>query len=77
MKLHGYEPKQTRQVEKINRVINTTIQIGFDWKHELDTFLLSYKKMPHKRDKKETNILLKNFALETKESRKNSSQTKN
>lgn len=77
MKLHCYGPKQTRQAEKINCVINTTIQTEFNWKHELDTFLLSYKKMPHKRDKKETNILLKNFTLETKESRKNSSQTKN
>lgn len=52
MKLHCYGPKQTRQAEKINYVINTTIQTEFNWKHELDTFLLSYKKCLIKETRK-------------------------
>ena len=39
------------QVERINRVIKKAIQAAINesrnWKHELDTFLLSYRNTPH------------------------------
>ena len=61
LKLHRYGITRTRttslwpqtngQVERINRVIKKTIQAtineGRNWKHELDTFLLSYRNTPH------------------------------
>ena len=44
-------PQANGQVERLNRVIKKAIQAaineGRNWKHELDTFLLSYRNTPH------------------------------
>ena len=44
-------PQANGQVERINCVIKKAIQAaineGRNWKHELDTFLLSYRNTPH------------------------------
>ena len=44
-------PKANGQVEQINgiikKAIQSTINEGCNWKHELDTFLLSYRNTPH------------------------------
>ena len=44
-------PQAKGQVERINRVIKKAIQAAINkdhyWKHELDTFLLSYRNTPH------------------------------
>ena len=44
-------PQANEQVERINRVIKKAIQIaineGRNWKHELDTFLLTYRNTLH------------------------------
>ena len=44
-------PQANRQIEPINRVIKKAIQYavnkGRNWKHELDTFLLSYRNTSH------------------------------
>ena len=53
LELHRYDPKlsQVGQLERINRVIKKAIQSainkGRNWQHELDTFLLSYRNTPH------------------------------
>ena len=63
-------PKANGQIERINRVIKKTIQSavneGRNRKHELDTFLLSYRNTPHCRTGETPSFLLFSRAVRDK-----------
>ena len=63
-------PKANGQIERINRVIKKAIQSavneGRNWKHEFDTFLLSYRNTPHCRTGETPSFLLFSRAVRDK-----------